>query len=222
MIACLVTDRRRLAPAVDQALAERCLMEQVRFAVEAEVDLIQVRERDLEAAALVDLVTRIVEQARGSRTRIVVNERVDVALAAGAGGVHLRRDSLPVAAARRLSPPGFLVGRSVGSIDQARESGEADYLIAGTIWPSASKMLDHQLLGVEGLARIAAAVSVPVLAIGGITVERLSDVRRAGGQGVAAIGAFMSSGPSGTCRAMALRERLARLRASFDTPTAGS
>jgi thiamine-phosphate pyrophosphorylase len=92
---CLVTDRRRLG-------AARTLLELVERAVDAGVDLIQIRERDMEAAALASLVTRAVALARGSATRIVVNDRLDVALACGAGGVHLRGDSIPVAAARRL------------------------------------------------------------------------------------------------------------------------
>ena len=222
MIACLITDRRRLAPQGDDARAERCLMRQVQLAIQAGVDLIHLRERDLEAAALVDLAGRIVEQTRGSRTRVVVNERVDVALAAGADGVHLRRDSVSIAEARRLGPDGFLVGRSIGSRDQALAAADADYLIAGTVWQTESKSLEHTLLGIEGFARVASAVSVPVLAIGGVTAERARDVARAGGQGVAAIGAFMSSAVADECRAVDLRALLVQLRQSFDTPAARS
>src|SRR5207248_78303 len=77
------------------------------------VDLVQLRERDLEAALLYDLVAQAVDDARGSGTRILVNDRLDVAIAAGADGVHLRADSIPAAAARSIAPDGFLVGRSI-------------------------------------------------------------------------------------------------------------
>jgi thiamine-phosphate pyrophosphorylase len=222
MITCLITDRRRLAPGADEDRAQDCLVRQVGHAVAAEVDLIQVRERDLEARALTRLVTRIMQCARGTRTRIVVNERVDVALAAGADGVHLRRDSLAVADARQLAPPGFLVGRSVGSVEQAVAAGDADYLIAGTLWETESKPKDHPLLGIAGFAAVAAAVTVPVLAIGGVTAGRASAVAEAGGKGIAAIGLFLAGGGVGSCRAMPLRAVVEQLRGSFDTLTSGS
>ena len=117
---CLVTDRRRLL-AVGRADADgpdpwrACLAVQVRHAVAAGVDLIHLRERDLEAGALASLVTQLLAITAGSSTRLVVSDRVDIALACGADGVHLRGDSIPAAAARRLAPDGFLVGRSVHS-----------------------------------------------------------------------------------------------------------
>jgi len=94
---CLVTDRRRLCPDADSfAAARACLVEQARRAAAAGVDLIQIRERDLESAALAALVAEVVAVTRESSTRVVVNDRIDVALAAGADGVHLRGDSVPV------------------------------------------------------------------------------------------------------------------------------
>src|SRR5437899_11261308 len=97
---CLVTDRRRLVPAsTPDHEARRCLLAQLRHAVHAGVDLIQIRERDLDAAALAVLVRDVLAAARGTPTRVVVNDRLDVALACGADGVHLRSDSISVAAA---------------------------------------------------------------------------------------------------------------------------
>src|SRR5439155_10056997 len=114
---CLVTDRRRLvAPGASEGEACRCLLAQARHAADAGVDLIQVRERDLDAAALATLVTSVIDAVEGTATRVVVNERLDVAVWCGAYGVHLRGDSIPVAAARRLAPPAFVIGRSVHSI----------------------------------------------------------------------------------------------------------
>ena len=118
MIRCLVTDRRRWCPDGGSLEAERRgLVEQARRAAADGVDLIQIRERDLEAADLVALVIEIVSATDGSTTRVVVNDRIDVALAANAAGAHLRADSVPVGAARRLLPPPLLVGRSVHSVE---------------------------------------------------------------------------------------------------------
>lgn len=218
---CLVTDRRRLAgPGASPADARRCLLAQARQAVDAGIDLIQVRERDLEAAELARLAADLLEVVRPTSTRLVVNDRLDVALSCGADGVHLRSDSIPVAAARRLAPAGFLIGRSVHGVDEATAANDADYLIAGTLFPSASKPPEHRQLGTDGLRAIARAVTIPVLAIGGITIERLDEVAASGATGVAAIGMFIeSAGGSGAsgCRAPALRETLQRIRARFDS-----
>ena len=187
MTICLVSDRRRLVPAgAPDAEARRCLLEQARHAVDAGVDLIQVRERDLEAAPLAALVSDLVAATRGTSTRVVVNDRLDVALACGADGVHLRADSIAPGAARRLTPSGFLIGRSVHTIDEAAAARGADYLIAGTVFESVSKP-GQSLLGVEGLAVIVRRAAAPVLAIGGVTEERLAAIAAAGAAGIAAI-----------------------------------
>jgi thiamine-phosphate pyrophosphorylase len=134
--------------------------------------------------------------------------------------VHLRSDSMPVAAARRLAPAGFLIGRSVHGVDEATAANDADYLIAGTVFPSASKPPGHTRLGIDGLRAVARAVTTPVLAIGGITVEQLDEVAASGVSGVAAIGLFIgSAGASDAsgCRSSALRETVQRVRARFDS-----
>src|SRR5262245_5333926 len=140
LMMCLVTDRRRLAGAdAPPARARQCLAAQARYAAEAEIDLIQVRERDLPGADFVALVRELLGVVRGAKTRIIVNDRLDVAVAAGADGVQLRGDSIPPAAARRIAPPGFLIGRSVHSIEDAAASADADFLIAGTVFRTQSK-----------------------------------------------------------------------------------
>jgi thiamine-phosphate diphosphorylase len=203
---CLVTDRRRFDPPIEGLLAV------VRRAIGAGVDLVQVRERDLEAAALADLVASILAAARGTPARVVVNDRLDVALACGADGVHLRADSIAVADARRIAPPGFLVGRSVHSIAEAQSARDADYLIAGAVYPTPSKPPSTAWLGVDGLRAIVRAVSVPVLAIGGITPENSADVAAAGAAGVAAIGLFERAAPG---------DAIAAMRRVFDTVKRG-
>jgi thiamine-phosphate pyrophosphorylase len=177
---CLVTDRR-LRPVVEQCSE----------AAQAGVDLIQVRERDLDGRPLATLVTELVRLTRGTATRVVVNDRLDVALACGADGVHLRGDSMPPEAARSIAPPSFLIGRSVHSEQDAKTAAAgADYLVAGTVFPTPSKAGLTEWLGVEGLARICRSVSVPVLAIGGMRVDRLAGIAAAGASGIAAIGLF--------------------------------
>ena len=183
MTLCLVTDRR-LRPVVDQCSE----------AVRAGIDMIQVRERDLEGGPLSLLVAELVRLTRGTTTRVLVNDRLDVALACEADGVHLRGDSIPPAAARSIAPSGFLVGRSVRSADEAVAAAQGvDYLIAGTVFPTASKAGLTKWLGVEGLARICRAVSVPVLAIGGITPGSLPGIAASGAAGFAAIGLFANA-----------------------------
>lgn len=202
MTVCLVTDRRRFDRPVQGLRAV------LRGAVAAGVDLVQIRERDLDAAALAALVAEALAIARGTPTRIVVNDRLDVALACRADGVHLREDSIGVADARRIAPGGFLVGRSVHDVDGARAAAGADYLIAGTVFPTASKPDAARWLGVEGLRAIVRAVRVPVLAIGGMTTGRAAEVAATGAAGIAAIGLF--SGVS-------VADTIAEVRRRFDS-----
>jgi thiamine-phosphate pyrophosphorylase len=187
-----VTDRRRLAGAGTFDRASRLLLDQLRGAVDAGVDLIQVRERDLDAAALAALVEDVVALARGTQSRVVVNDRLDVALACGAAGVHLRGDSISTAHARRIVPPGFLIGRSVHAVEEIAAADGCDYVIAGTVFPSRSKDGSAPLIGIDGLRAIVRAARVPVLAIGGITPARFGEIMATGAAGVAGIGLFLT------------------------------
>lgn len=193
---CLVTNRRRLAEAFGRPLTEAraLLLRQIEGAVAGRVDLVQVREGDLDAGALQRLVREALSIAAGSSTRIVVNDRVDVAMAAGAAGVHLRESSITAADARRLAPH-ILVGRSVHSVAAAGIADPVDYLIAGTVFRTPSKPDDVEGIGVAGLAQIVrAANGVPVLGIGGITAAVIGCLRSTGAAGAAAIGAFIPGG----------------------------
>jgi thiamine-phosphate diphosphorylase len=208
---CLVTDRRRL-PGGDLAA-------QLRDAVDLGIDLVHVRERDLDAGALAALVAELLVITKGTSTRLVVNDRIDVALACGADGVHLRGDSIPVAAARRIARSGFLIGRSVHGVSEAIAAADADYLVAGTVFPSASKAAAGPLLGVEGLRAVVRAVDRPVLAIGGVTDARIGEIADAGAAGFAAIGLFLPSHPDATVRGASLTELrriMERARSRFD------
>lgn len=195
---CLVSDRRRFARDDGDEAAHDRLVAQIARAARAGVDLIQIRERDLEARALARLVDDAIAAAGTSGARVVVNDRLDVAIACGAAGVHLRSDSIAPSAARRLAPSGFLIGRSVHSVAEAEQvAADVDYVIAGTVFATASKPPGHPLIGLGGLAAVVRAAKVPVLAIGGITIERLPEVAATGAAGVAAIGMFLEdSGPA--------------------------
>ena len=195
----MITDRRRYAGA-DDALVQR-----VAAAAAAGVNLVQVRERDLEARDLTRLVARCVTAVRGTRTRILVNDRLDVALAAGAHGVHLRGDSLPASRARALAPIAFLIGRSVHSRAEAvavHADGGVDYLLFGTVFPTDSKP-GQTPAGVKALEQVVDATPVPVLAIGGISSETVRELAGTGCAGFAAIGWFAD----GDDRAIAERLR---------------
>ena len=213
---CLVSDRLRLAESAGRPLADarRLLLAQVRGAIAGGIDLVQIRERDLEAADLARLISDVVALARGSSTRVLVNDRADVAIACGADGVHLRETSIAPQDLRRLSAT-LVVGRSVHSVARLREAGRVDYLMAGTVFPTESKGAPVTMLGRGGLeAMVRAAGEIPVLAIGGISAARVAEVSRAGAAGIAAIGAFIPAVDADDLE-IAVKTRVESLRAAF-------
>jgi thiamine-phosphate pyrophosphorylase len=186
-VLCFVTDRRRFGASWEEALVGR-----VRAAAVEGVHLVQVRERDLDGGPLTRLVTACVDAVRGTRARVLVNDRFDVALEAGAHGVHLRGDSFPASRIRAYAPLGFLIGRSVHSVSDAlvaAEDAAVDYLIFGTVFASGSKP-DRPAAGLRELSAVVSATRLPVLAIGGMTSGKIAEVMRAGAAGVAGISMF--------------------------------
>ena len=191
---------------------EQPLLDLIAEAAQAGVDLIQIRERRLDDRALLSLTRRAVEATRGTRSRIVVNDRVDVALTAQASGVHLRGDSFAAGRIRALVPPGFLIGRSVHDAAEAaavESGGGCDYLLFGTVFPSTSKPPTDPIAGPGALREVCAAVGIPVLAIGGISIENVSQVAASGAAGIAAISLFE--------RGDAISATVSMLRLRFDT-----
>ena len=210
-VICLVTDRRRLTRPT-QGDGIEPLLRLIGHAARAGVDLIQIREPDLDDRALEDVVRQAVALASTTSTRVVVNDRVDVALAAGADGVHLKETSMPAERVRQLAPPRWLVGRSVHVVAEAGRVTAPlvlDYLIAGTVFATKSKP-DQAPIGPDGLAAIVQAVKVPVLAIGGVTVGRARLVGKAGAAGLAAIAELVGAGHQ-------LDLVVDKLRQEFDT-----
>lgn len=222
MTLCLVTDRRRLAAALGTPAGEAAgpLVAQVAAAAHAGIDLVQVREPDLEAGALVTLVRRLVRACEGTRARLVVNDRLDVALAAGAGGVHLKERSFAPEAARRLAPAGFVVGCSVHTPLTAAARGSADFLIAGTVLPTVSKLGTDELEWRGLNAVVVAAGGRPVLGIGGLDVPAIPDLVASGASGLAAIGAFIP--PGGSDLSEFVQKRVIAMRFAFDSARHGS
>ena len=205
----LVTDRRVFAAdASDDGVAVERMLAVIAACAEAAVDLVQIRETGLTDRCLLALVEEALVRTRGTAARVVVNDRADIALAAGAAGVHLKDDARDVTRIRAMGPPGWLVGRSVHDAATARTAAEEslDYLVAGTVFPSASKP-DRQPLGLDGLrAIVGAAAPCPVLAIGGVDASNVRGVAETGAAGIAGIRLF---------RADRLAESVAGLRAAF-------
>jgi thiamine-phosphate pyrophosphorylase len=174
MIRCYVTDRRG-----------GDLLSCVTAAVREGVDMIQVREKDLEARALYELVCRVRDAASGTSTKILVNDRLDIALAAKVDGVHLPGNGLP---ASRVRPFVRLLGCSTHSLEESLQSERdgADFIIFGPVFETPGKTP----VGLDALRQVTSAVRIPVLAIGGISRENTKDVVDAGAAGIAAIRLF--------------------------------
>jgi len=192
-VLCLITDRHRHGDEWPDAIVDR-----VWAAARAGVDLVQVRERDLDGGPLAKLVAACVDAVRGTRTRVLVNDRLDVALATGAHGVHLRASSMAAAQARRIAPAGFLIGRSVHSVAEASDvsaAGSLDYLMFGTVFATDSKP-GREPAGLAMLTAVSAAMPLPVLAVGGITAARVPEAMAAGAAGIAAISMFADAQPA--------------------------
>ena len=162
----------------------------MRAAVAAEVPLFQIREKALQARVLYELTARAVEITRGSKTRLLVNDRSDIARTADADGVQLTSQSLPANVVRQMYGPEFLIGVSTHSLETARvASGSgADFVLFGPVFETESKRGFGPPQGLEKLREVASELrGFPVVAIGGITAENVGKCFEAGASGVAAI-----------------------------------
>jgi len=205
MLLCYVTDRQSLA-ATESGEPGKALLLRIEGAAAAGVDWIQIREKDLSGRDCASLTREALQRAakseagRAARTRIIVNDRLDVALTENADGVHLGEKSLPVAEAKRLvvdrgARNNFVIGVSCHSLEAARSAARdgADYLFFGPVFATPSKAAFGAPQGLERLATVCRAVSIPVLAIGGITLEKASACLAAGASGIAAIRLFQDA-----------------------------
>jgi thiamine-phosphate pyrophosphorylase len=186
-IRCYITDRRSLP-------AGAALVDIIAANLSAGVEWIQIREKDLSARDLFDLTVRVLALPNPCGSKILVNTRVDVALAASAAGAHLPAGSPPPRHWRAITPPGFLIGVSCHTLDEVRAAQDdgADYAVFGPVFAPRSKTTGLEPRGIEGLAQAVRAVRIPVLALGGITAADAEDCRQAGAAGIAAISFYQS------------------------------
>ena len=222
---CYVTDRHSLAPANPKD-ALKVVEQRIAAAANAGIDWIQIREKDLSGKEYGALTRQAVRVAAGSlrsaaksvpapstteagperlSTRIIVNDRLDIALVAQAGAVHLGEKGLPLEEARRLMKSlghdkDFLIGVSCHSLEAAKaaERGGADYLFFGPVFATPSKTAFGAPQGLKPLGEVCRAVSIPVLAIGGITLEYAADCLSSGASGIAAIRLFQDAPDMGS------------------------
>lgn len=183
----IVTDR--------QASRGRDHMSMVRAALAGGADVIQLRDKALSGRDLYKLAMDMAALVRASHSVFIVNDRLDIALAAGADGIHLGQDDLPVAAARSLSPSSFIIGASVGSLEEAlaAERDGADYIALSPVFSTPTKDDAGPGHGLKMLSALKAAVKVPVIAIGGVNSGNVRDVVSAGADGVAVISAVLGA-----------------------------
>ncbi|HYL67919.1 MAG TPA: thiamine phosphate synthase [Candidatus Limnocylindria bacterium] len=210
-IVCYVTDRKSLG----LTAPVESLLEKIRAAAQAGVDWIQIREKDLPARELLALVREAVAivQSGGGKAVVIVNDRLDVALAAGAAGVHLGGESAPAREVVRWcragnAPAGFRIGVSCHSIEETCEAGSAgaDYAFFGPIYDTPSKKSYGAPQGIGRLKEVCTAMLIPVIAIGGVNEQNAAECIRAGAAGIAAIRMFQEAKS-----AQALTEAVAQL-----------
>lgn len=198
----VITNRR--------AVGERSLVEVVRAAVAGGATVVQLREKEATTQEMIRLGWALHEITRAAGIPLIVNDRVDVALAVEAEGVHVGQDDMPAALARRLIGPRRILGVSAGTIVEARQAEQdgADYIGVGDVYGTPSKLDAGPPIGLDGLTEIAASVKIPAVGVGGITLDNAAAVIRAGARGVAVISAILGVGDPRTaaCRLRAVVE----------------
>lgn len=169
-------------------------VEIARRAIKGGADVVQLRDKEANCNYLRNCAYEISAIAKEAGVPFIVNDRLDIALQAGAAGVHLGQADTPVKFARAITPKGFIVGASAGTLEEAlqAERDGADYIGLGPIYRTASKADAGPCCGLELLREVKARVAIPVVAIGGIGSQNLADVLEAGADGVAVISAVVS------------------------------
>lgn len=178
----LFTDNFSLFTAVEEAL-------------KGGLKAIQLREKDSGTRDLLDMAYRMRELTKAYDTKLFINNRVDIALAVEADGVQLGKESIPVHAVRETFQSKLMIGASTHSLDEALESerGGADFITLGPIYQTPSKMKYGEPIGIETLKKVKAKISIPVYAIGGIKLDKVREVKKAGADGVALISAILTA-----------------------------
>lgn len=185
-LAYYITDRQSCALPV---------LRQIEIAIAASIDLIQIREKDLPTRPLLDLAGRAQTLACGTRTKILINDRLDIALSAGLNGVHLGSHSVLPATIRAQVPPDFLIGVSTHSREEftRAEGGGASFVTLGPVFKTPSKENYGEPVGLEMLKQVCSQARIPVLALGGVDLGNYRPCLSAGASGIAAIRLFQVS-----------------------------
>ena len=185
----------RLYLITDRKVATKPLPDAVRLALEGGVKAVQLREKDLPVRELLGLARELRSLTREFGAKLFINDRVDVAMIAGADGVHLGNDSMPVAAARKIVGAGMLIGASTHNIDEAKTArdGGADFITYGPVFETISKARYGAPVGVKSIRLVKNEISIPLLALGGVNSGNLLQVMSAGADGVAMISAILSA-----------------------------
>jgi thiamine-phosphate pyrophosphorylase len=185
----------------------------VEQAIRGGVDAVQLREKDLTGRALFELATEVLAVCRRHGVPLLVNDRIDLALALGADGVHLPADSFPIEAARRLLGPTKLVGVSTHGVEEvvAAHCAGADFAVFGPVFETPSKARYGAPLGIEALRAAVRSSPLPLFAIGGVTAARAPLIRACGAHGVAVIRAILA-GTDAASSARAIATSLAAVR----------
>jgi len=184
----LITDRKLFNSQCAMYLA-------LETALEAGVKFIQLREKDLSVRELLDVAGWVRELTGEYGARLMINDRVDVALSIGADGVHLGQDSMPAHAVRKITGDKFLIGVSTHGVDEAvkAEGHGADFITLGPIYKTPSKLKYGDPIGIHTLRKVKFRVTIPVFAIGGIRPGKAKEVREAGADGIAMISAILAA-----------------------------
>jgi thiamine-phosphate pyrophosphorylase len=192
----------RLVAITDDAEDHRStLVDRVAAAVRGGATSVQVRLKTAAPREVVEITKAIIAKVN---VPVIVNDRADIALAAGAAGVHVGEADLPVAAIRRFAPASFIIGASLGSDAELPNAKDADYVGIGPVFSSDSKSDAGTAIGVDGFERLAALVTKPAIAVGGITADRALQITVHGAVGVAVINAiFSADDPESATRAIA-------------------
>ncbi len=192
----------RLVAITDDAEDQRSmLVDHVVAAVRGGATSVQVRLKNAAAREVVEIARAIVSKVP---VPVIVNDRADIALAAGAAGVHVGEADLPVSAIRRFAPANFIIGASLGGDAELVNAKDADYVGIGPLFATDSKGDAGKAIGIEGFKRLAGLAGRPALAVGGLTAARATQVMAAGAAGVAVINAiFKSEDPESAARSIA-------------------
>jgi thiamine-phosphate pyrophosphorylase len=184
----LITDRNIVAPGSSLVTA-------VRKALKGGVRAVQLREKDMDTRSLLRMAYKMREVTDVYSAKLLINDRADIALAVGADGVHLTRESIPAEALRQVVRKGFFIGVSTHSVKEAKEAERAgaDFITFGPVYRTRSKLKYGEPMGTEMLRTVCRETDIPVFALGGVKEKNIDEVRKAGAHGVSMISGILGA-----------------------------